>query len=121
MSDINEVNEIAEQEMTGEVKKITLGSIPRFYANTTNVAVSVFDVRVLFLNRQPVSLVPSSDQQTLASEAVSVIMSPQHAKALAIILNDRIQGYEKEFGALPDRGKLGISLGNSSPPDADAK
>ena len=87
-----------------------------FYANAINMASSIYDItfdlksqsphidqtgKILQLNGQPVINV---------SEEITVRMSPQHAKAFAVLLVKNIIEYEKQFGIklplTPDLQKL---------------
>jgi uncharacterized protein DUF3467 len=76
-------------------KLIESADTPVIYTNTARVTSSFYDVQIVF----------SEVRQTGPSEVttrahVAVVMSPEHAKALAEALNTTIEQYEAQFGKL---------------------
>jgi Protein of unknown function (DUF3467) len=76
-------------------KVVEAPDLPLVYTNSARVSSSFFDFRIIF----------SESRQTGPSEVtttahVAVIMSPEHAKALADALNTTIEQYEAQFGKL---------------------
>lgn len=61
------------------------------YSNAIQVGFSRFDVSMTFLKNS------SSQGQKYLGE---IILSPEHAKVLAIILSNNIQGFEEQFGEI---------------------
>ncbi|MHB8890346.1 MAG: DUF3467 domain-containing protein [Acidobacteriaceae bacterium] len=67
------------------------------YANAVTVGMSIWDIRLRF------GFAVQATEESLKIKDVSqVVMSPQHAKALANLLNSRLKKYEEQFGPLPD-------------------
>jgi hypothetical protein len=84
---------LPQQEITQKV--IESAETPVIYTNTARVTSSFYDVQITF----------SEARQTGPSEVttrahVVVVMSPEHAKALADALNTAIEQYEAQFGKL---------------------
>ena len=70
--------------------------IPVIYANSIEVGISLFDVTLIL----GTTLVATAERAVIQQTA-RVIVSPQHAKVLAKILNDNLADYESKFGAIP--------------------
>ena len=68
----------------------------RIYTNIVEVESNLFDFILHFGNRDR-----EQAQKGDFDSLVTVFMSPQHAKLLASILQNHVQMYEKNFGALP--------------------
>lgn len=68
----------------------------RIYTNIVEVESNLFDFILHFGNRDR-----EQAQKGDFDSLVTVFMSPQHAKLLATILQNHVQMYEKNFGALP--------------------
>lgn len=67
------------------------------YANNTKLRASLFDVMLDF------GVVVNMDDESIAiQDAVTVMMSPQHAKVFLRILDKHIRDYEAKFGRLPE-------------------
>jgi hypothetical protein len=71
--------------------------IPSFYTNSVQLQLSVFDLKLLFG-----VIVSAAAPQPLMRPIAEVVMSPQHAKALAALLTAHVRGYENRFGQLPE-------------------
>jgi hypothetical protein len=67
------------------------------YANSVSVGMSIWDMRIRFA-----FAVVANDEVLKLRDVASIILSPQHAKALADLLNTRLNKYEEQFGPLPD-------------------
>src|SRR3990170_4953630 len=67
------------------------------YTNNLHIAMSIWDVRVIFG-----SVESTTDESIRVSDVARIVMSPQHAKSLAILLNTRVKLYEEKWGPLPD-------------------
>jgi hypothetical protein len=78
-----------------------------FYANAVNIIANLYDVTLNFRAQSPASI---DDGKTILVQSTSectVRMSPQHAKALAVLLVQHITQYEKQFNiALPIEDNL---------------
>ena len=69
-----------------------------YYANAVNIIANLYDVTLNFRAQSPVSVQPDGSAAMLqATSEVTVRMSPQHAKALAVLLTQHIVNYEKQF------------------------
>ena len=69
---------------------------PTFYANNVALKTSIFDMTMEF------GVMAEVQGDVLAVRNVAtVIVSPQHAKAIAALLTNHVEEYEKQFGALP--------------------
>lgn len=69
---------------------------PRFYASNIEVLVSVFDFKFKLGEVQEIS-----PEKLVIKDIAVIAMSPQHALALADILNARLADYEGKFGKIP--------------------
>ncbi len=67
-----------------------------YYASNTQVKGSFFDIRVI-----AGEIVPSDNDEAVFREDVSVVFSPQHAKAVLGLLKQQITDYEKKYGDIP--------------------
>ena len=79
---------------------------PHFYANNTQVTISPFDVRLSFGEIVKVDL---ETAKLIVRLKASIAMSPQHAKAMMLLLKRQLDLYESKFGAIPvlDSGDVG--------------
>lgn len=89
------VHEILRQASSGGAPVTTESSdIPEYYASSVAMATSIYDVTLQFRVQVP----PLAPGQPPAERPVCVVrMSPQHAKMLALILNNAIRDYETRF------------------------
>ena len=72
------------------------GNVPSFYANAIRVMVSMFDFTLM------VGQVGyREDGIPEMREALRLNLSPQHAKALSVLLARRVADYEEEMGVIP--------------------
>lgn len=68
-----------------------------FYANNANIVASIYDLTLQFTAQKPMqSPVPDQPTPTEVIGVCNVSMSPQHAKAIAVLLVDNIIKYEKQ-------------------------
>ncbi len=65
------------------------------YANHANVTSSPFDIRLNFAE-----IVTDENDQYVFEDFASVIMSPQHAKALLVLLSNNVKRWENTFGQI---------------------
>lgn len=105
------------------------GSIPVVYCNGVQVATSQWDITVLFFHSSPLpaNVEEGGDlsQGNFERRVVqAVVMSPQHAKALATVLTHNIEVWEQNNGeiAVPPEVLAGLTgaisadqAGQSSP------
>ncbi len=69
---------------------------PTFYANNVALKTSIFDMTMVF------GVMAEVQGDVLAvTNVATVIVSPQHAKAIAALLTNHVEEYERQFGALP--------------------
>ncbi|HOI96089.1 MAG TPA: DUF3467 domain-containing protein [Syntrophobacter fumaroxidans] len=86
--------------MSDEKKKIQVEHVQSekfqsIYTNNANVQISYFDFRIDF--RQ---MLTGTDGRMIVERQASVVMSPQHAKALLGVLAQHVEQYEEQFGAI---------------------
>lgn len=90
-----------------------------FYANLVEVNTTLFDVTLQFKLRH----FHKNDEETInAIDVCNVRMSPQHAKALMVILLKHISNYEKDFKCeLPLPPDLHIMIENEQKEDENVE
>lgn len=72
-----------------------------FYCNSLELATSPFDISFRFIrNEVPIGRPHGSETSGEVADSVTVVMSPQHAKATIGALVNAIRTYEKQFGEL---------------------
>ena len=71
--------------------------LPWLYSNATNVGWSIWDIRLTFAFAEA-----ATEESLKLRQVAKIVMSPQHAKSLAGLLNSRLKIYEEKFGPLPD-------------------
>ena len=73
-----------------------LEEAPIHYANSVDILVSVYDFQLIL------GLIEEASSERLVAKVVARIMvSPQHAKALAGVLATNVKKYEEMFGQIP--------------------
>ena len=70
------------------------------YVNHTSISVSRWDFRLLFSDSHGRKDDDEGDTVLEIEEKVELLMSPQHTKALATLLNDNIKTYEERMGPI---------------------
>lgn len=85
------------------------------YSNGVAVQASAWDLSLTFM-RTAVAGLDGEEQRMDRSVVAQVTMSPHHAKALSLILDETLNNWETRFGALPDLRDL-ASL-DAKPPEA---
>jgi len=70
------------------------GTIPLFYADGAQLTITGFDIRLTFSTTY---LNPDSNQWDV-KQAITIAMSPQHAKLLWMLLRNNVERYEKQSG-----------------------
>jgi hypothetical protein len=95
--------EVTEQKAPRAIS--TDPSAPIIYTNSIQVRASVHDIMFYLGLADPAN--PDDVKTRLVGR---VIMSPQHAKALAVILNKHMEAYEAAFGPIPTEPKAGGAL-----------
>ncbi len=68
------------------------------YANNLQCHLSLFDFELVFRRMR--------DGAEQPQELVVVVMSPQHAKSVSLLLARMVAHYEAQFGPLPDTEKM---------------
>lgn len=74
---------------------------PTLYANNAQILLSTWDVTIEF--SQLVLSVPEQENQppsVSVGPSQRVIMSPQHAKAFSVILQQNVRQWEQQFGEI---------------------
>lgn len=74
---------------------------PVIYTDSVQVRASIHDI-MLYLGLAD----PSNQDDTPVQLVGRIIMSPQHAKALAVILSRHIEVYETAFGTIPTERRM---------------
>ena len=69
------------------------------YANYVGVTTTPWDVRLNFGE-----IVTATPEKLAVIEFASVVMSPQHAKSLLLVLAQQLAEYEKQHGPIPAPG-----------------
>jgi len=67
----------------------------KVYANNVQIETSIWDCRLTFGE-----LTKATDGKPSVEQLVTVVMSPQHAKALVGVLAGNLQQYEKQVGEI---------------------
>src|SRR5687768_8202733 len=70
--------------------------VPTIYTNNATIETGPYDVRLHFGE-----VVGVKDDQLVVNRLAKVVMSPQHAYALAQILVSHLKRYEERFGVIP--------------------
>lgn len=78
--------------------------VSEFYSNSVNVAMSRWDITLLFGSNVMDDNTLSAQQPSEVRVDAVIRMSPQHAKATARILAGMVQKYEDQFGELHGGG-----------------
>lgn len=84
---------------------VKISSLPRsraddfksIYANNADVLASFLDLRVIF---SEVVIHPGRELHASLTERASVVMSWEHAKALAVLLTQKVNEFELDHGPL---------------------
>jgi Protein of unknown function (DUF3467) len=71
------------------------GESPRYYTNSVEVAMSVWDFRF-----RVAEIVKSTPGALTLKELVTIYMSPQHALVFHKILSEKIQQFEQKAGKI---------------------
>lgn len=97
MADIEDGKLSEDQQKTKFIfKRIQSHKHRLYYATNTQVRGSFFDIRVIVGE-----IVPGDNDENVFREDVSVVFSPQHAKAVSELLKQQITDYEKKYGDIP--------------------
>lgn len=73
------------------------GEIPVIYTNSMQLKISVFDLLLdLGVN------IGIENDRARVKPVARIIMSPQHAKVLASLLDTHVKAYEAAFGKIPE-------------------
>lgn len=86
------------------IQVIGADTAPVFYINSANIRSGLYDIEILL------SRVDTWGSAPAALVQVRIVMSPQHAKAMAKIMSDNIERYEKTFGPLKTEAELLVAL-----------
>ncbi len=71
--------------------------ISEFYTNAVNTVTSLYDVTLAFRTQSPVRVDMETNEAVIeVRQIINVRMSPQHAKAVAILLFRQMRAYEKD-------------------------
>jgi hypothetical protein len=80
------------------------------YVNHSAVSSNPFDVRVILSE-----LVVDEAGQAMLEQQVSIVMSPQHAKALLVLLESNINRWQSRFGTINLDSFAGEAARNTEP------
>src|SRR6266487_7074119 len=86
-----------DQQAQGEItqKFVSASDLPVIYTNTARVWSSFFDYGIIFSEARQ-----TGPSEVTTTEHMAVVMSPEHAKALAHALMTTIEQYEAQFGKM---------------------
>jgi len=87
-------NKTPQPPQQQELPTVPAEKFARTYANAANMEVTPWDFKIVF------GELKKSEGKLVIEQSVEVTMSPQHAKALAEILNNNIREYEKNVGEI---------------------
>lgn len=65
------------------------------YANLAGISVSPMDIRIHFAD-----VSPTKGEDIQATTVAGVIMTPEHASSLVLLLMSQLTSYESQFGAI---------------------
>lgn len=85
---------IKNDEQINDMDKLAKEDVITLYTNSVSLAVGYYDFQFLFREQYP----SFNGEGTDSVNSVRLVMSPQHAKILNIILENNIKGFEDEFG-----------------------
>ena len=71
------------------------------YINATNIGMSFWDIRIRFT-----LMAEATEESIKLKDVTAIIVSPQHAKALAAILSSTVKKYEDQFGPIPNAADI---------------
>lgn len=80
-----------------KVEKVEAPGILSYYANSVDILMSVYDF-VLTIGQMRAS----GDDTVVVEQQARIIMSPQHLKAFARLLVQKVEEYETEVGIIPE-------------------
>lgn len=92
---------------------------PAAYTNGVNIVASQWDITILFFHSAPALQSDAGGEQPMEQRLVQgVVMSPQHAKALVLVLDKNVKAWEDQNSEieLPEevvRGLTGNGPGSS--------
>ena len=72
------------------------------YSNLSGTSLSPFDIRLHFAEVLP-SAADAAGEQAKVRTVAGIIMPPEHAAALAMLLMQQVQNYERQFGPIRHR------------------
>ena len=109
MDDAQNTPEPDETKQPRQVVRKPAEDLRVIYTNSVLVAYSLYDIVFDFGQIEE-----SSDTKIVTKDLVKVFMSPQHAKVLARVLNERIEKYENRFGPISVQEKQAQESNKSS-------
>jgi hypothetical protein len=72
------------------------------YANNCSAVSGLFEIALEFSTTSPVNVGPDGRPGAMEKKRVVLVRtSPQHAKAVAVLLLEHVLSYEKQYGSLP--------------------
>jgi len=89
------------------IKPIRSSEYKLHYVNNTQIKASFYDIRIISGEVER-----DENDGLIFREDVGMVFSPQHAKAVLKIFQERIENYENKFGEIP-------TIENSIPPVED--
>jgi hypothetical protein len=81
-------------EQPQELETVLAEKFVKVYANAVNLEMTPWDFSLLF------GELKKSNDKVVIEHSVGIIMSPQHAKALAGVLLNQLKEYEKRIGEI---------------------
>jgi hypothetical protein len=109
----NETTKDEAQETQIDPPIVRASDYRTIYANATRIGLSAYDVRLTFG-----IIVEAEPGKAVNQDQITVIMSPQHAKAVIKIMQDNLPIWEAQYGKMPDAKTKSLSnkiIAQSSP------
>ncbi len=98
MTESQTIPQLHTESQVKSVSKVESQSMETYYTNSTDILMSVFDF-VLTIGQMRAS----GPDSVVIEQQARVIMSPQHVKAFAKLLAEKVIQYEVTFGVIPEQ------------------
>jgi len=92
----NKKNKNTTKAQVRSLERLPSDNLPTIYSNNTQIEVSTWDIRLKFGE-----ILSASPQKITVRSLVDIVMSPQHAKALTVLMVNAIKEYETNCGKIP--------------------
>ncbi len=100
-----------KQNLQVEPSFVPAADFREIYTNGVRLGITPWDIRIIFSCTKLINSQPVNEDQ------VSMVMSPQHMKAMQKHFDAMIQSYEENFGLIPDlTGAMTASVKGTTDP-----